>query len=165
MKKFLVVEDDRISSTLLVNFLSNFAVCDSAPNGKAGFELFEKALTAGQPYDLICSDVVMPEVDGHELIRNIRAREAATADVCSPRSRIFMVSTSDATSDITQAILDNDCDDYIVKPFHRDSLKATLLKYDLIEQDTKVKSHQPESVKSMLQKYNFIDQDTDTTRK
>jgi two-component system chemotaxis response regulator CheY len=135
MKKFLIVEDDRVSSKILENFLTNFADCDTAPNATVAFDLFEKSIIDGHPYDLICSDVVMPEVDGHELIRKIREREESLPIIDSIRTRIFMISTSDSPKDMTQAILDNGCDDYVVKPFHRDALKDILQKYDLIDQD------------------------------
>ena len=135
MKRFLIVEDDELSRKILEEFMSGFAVCDTAENGKVGYDLFEKAIMDGHPYDLICSDVVMPVLDGHEMVCNIRAREESLPIVDYIHTMIFMISSSGSPKNMTQAILDNNCDDYIVKPFHRETLKAMLLKYNLIEYD------------------------------
>lgn len=133
VKKFLIVEDDKLSAKILEEFLSEYAVCHSAENGLIGYELFEQAIIDGRPFDLICSDVVMPEMDGHEMVRLIRAREESLPIAGCIRTIIFMISSSDSTKDISQAILDDGCDDYIVKPFRRETLKAMLQKYNLIE--------------------------------
>lgn len=133
MKKFLIVEDDKLSCKILEDFMSDFAACDTAVNGKIAYELFEKAIIDGHPYDLICSDIVMPEMDGHELVRLIREREESLPISGSVRTKIFMISASGAPKDMTQAILDNTCDDYIVKPFQRKTLAAMFLKHNLIE--------------------------------
>lgn len=132
MKRFLIVDDDNLSCKILAEFMSEFAACDTAANGKIGYELFEKAIVDGQPYDLICSDVVMPDYNGHEMVRDIRSREESLPIADYIRTLIFMISSSGSTKDIAQAILDNSCDDYIVKPFRSETLKAMLTKYNLI---------------------------------
>lgn len=133
MKKYLIVEDDELSRKILEDVMSEFAECDSAPDGNVGFKLFEQAILMGQPYDLVCSDVVMPGMDGHDMVCLMRALEESLPVVDYMRSKIFMISSSDSIRDMTQAILENDCDDYIVKPFRRESLKSLLQKYNLIE--------------------------------
>lgn len=133
MKRFLIVEDDKLSCAILEDFLSDYAVCDTAPNGSKGYELFEKAIVEGHPYDLICSDVFMPELDGHEMVCKIRAREESLPIIGYIRTKIFMISSSGSPKDMTQAIIDNNCDDYIVKPFQRETLKALLQRNNLID--------------------------------
>jgi two-component system chemotaxis response regulator CheY len=133
MKRFLIVEDDELSCKVLEDFMSEFATCDTASDGRIGYELFEKAILEGHPYDLICSDLIMPDIDGHELVRLIRDREESLPIVDYIRTKIFVISSSDSPKDMTHAILDNCCDDYIVKPFQRETLKAMLHKYNLIE--------------------------------
>lgn len=133
MKRFLVVEDDELSRKILENFLEEFSECDSAPDGKVGYELFKKAIVDGRPYDLICADVNMPVLDGHKMVSFIRAREKSLPIIDSVRTKIFMISSSSSPEDMTQAILDNDCDDYIVKPFHRETLEALLRRNNLLD--------------------------------
>lgn len=133
MKRFLVVEDDELSRKILESFLSEFASCDSAPDGRVGYELFKQAIVDGRPYDLICADVNMPVLDGHKMVSFIRAREQSLPIIDGVRTVIFMISSSGSAADMTEAILDNDCDDYIVKPFHRETLAAMLRKYHLLD--------------------------------
>lgn len=135
MKRFLIVDDDELSRKILADYMAEFAECSTAPNGKAGYELFEKAILDGKPFDLICSDVLMPEVSGHEMVSRIRAREESLPIAGYIRTRIFMISASGSPKDMSEALLDNNCDDYIVKPFQRTTLKAMLRKYDLIAYD------------------------------
>ena len=132
MKRFLIVDDDLLGLTVLRDFLSEFAQCDGAQNGKVAYEMFEKAVIDGKPYNLICSDVFMPGMDGHELIRKIRDREASLPIQGILRTVIFMISASGSPGDMTHAILDNDCDDYVVKPFQREQVKWLLEKYNLL---------------------------------
>lgn len=133
MKRFLIVEDEHLSLAILNDYFSSFAKCDTATNGKIAYQMFEKAIIDGIPYDLICSDVVMPEMDGHELVRKIRETEKSLPIFDCLRTKVFMISSSGTPSDLTRAILDNDCDDYIVKPFMREHINQLLKKYKLIE--------------------------------
>ncbi|MEI6208674.1 MAG: response regulator [Desulfuromonadales bacterium] len=133
MKRFLIVDDEILSLTILKDFLSEFAHCDGAQNGKTAYEMFEKAVMDGKPYDLICSDIVMPEMGGHELVHKVRDREKSLPVQHLLHTKIFMISTSSTPKDMTCALWDNDCDDYVVKPFQREQLKSLLEKYNLID--------------------------------
>lgn len=134
MKRFLIVEDELVSMEILRFFLSQFAQCDCAHDGKVALEMFEQAIADEKPYHLICSDINMPVMGGHELVRLIRLKEKSLPAQCN-RAFIFMISSSDTPKDMTCAILDNDCDDYVVKPFQLEQLKDVLEKYDLIDSD------------------------------
>jgi two-component system chemotaxis response regulator CheY len=132
MRRFLIAEDEMLSRKILENFFSEFAECDSAEDGLQAFEMFTKAILEGKPYDLVCTDIIMPKLDGHDLIRKIRACEQSLPIQDCIRTKIFVISVSDSSTDMSHALLDCDCDDYVVKPFHRDQLRSLLEKYELI---------------------------------
>jgi two-component system chemotaxis response regulator CheY len=132
MKRYLVVDDDELGRLILQEFLSEFAPCDCAVNGREALEFFEKALEGGSPYDLICVDLVMPEMNGLAFIRKIRAIEKTHPFYTDHRTKIFVISASDSQWDKADLILDNLCEDFISKPFNRNALRANLLKNDLI---------------------------------
>lgn len=135
MKRYLVVEDELISRTILHTFFSEFASCDAAENGAEALELFNKAIIDGAPYDLICTDLIMPVLDGYELITRVRATEDSLPIMGYIRTKIFVISISDSSVDMAHALLECDCDDYIVKPFQRDQLKFLLEKYCLLDKE------------------------------
>lgn len=133
--RFLVAEDEALSRKIMEDFFCEFADCDTAEDGFEAFNLFEKAILDGKPYHLVCTDLNMPKIDGLDLIRKIRACEQSLPIVDYLRTKIFVISSSDYHEDMTRALLDCDGDDYIVKPFRRDQLRAILEKYNLLDHE------------------------------
>jgi len=69
MAKILIAEDDRISQKLaskIVEELGHTAFV--SPHGKHAYE----ALTASNDFDLLLTDIMMPEMDGQQLIQTLR---------------------------------------------------------------------------------------------
>lgn len=132
MNRYLVVDDDEMSRLLLANFLSEFAPCDVAAGGREGLEMFEQAFEAGMPYSLLCVDLLMPEINGHLLIKKVREAERTNPVISDFRTKIFVISSSDSPWDKAETLLEEQCDDYIVKPFNRAHLMENLYRHDLI---------------------------------
>ncbi len=111
--RILLVEDNRRLSDSLKRSLmdDNYAV-DTAYDGQEGEELAE--LT---PYDVIILDVMLPRKDGIEVCRALRNRRIKTP--------ILMLTARDALEDRVLG-LDSGADDYLVKPFEMEELRARL---------------------------------------
>src|SRR5690242_10514905 len=75
--KTLIVEDDFSSRLILQTFLSHYGECHIAVNGREAVEAFRSALESGQAYGLVCMDIMMPEMDGREAVKQVRALEQA----------------------------------------------------------------------------------------
>jgi HPt (histidine-containing phosphotransfer) domain-containing protein len=71
--RMLLVEDNFASRLLLQTFLARYGECHIAVNGREAVEAFRSALELGQSYDLVCMDIMMPEMDGREAVSRIRA--------------------------------------------------------------------------------------------
>jgi CheY-like chemotaxis protein len=71
--KTLIVEDDFTSRLLLQEFLKSYGPTHVAVNGREAVDAVRAALEAGERYSLICLDIMMPLVDGHEALRQIRS--------------------------------------------------------------------------------------------
>jgi two-component system response regulator MprA len=86
-----------------------------AENGRDALEMIRDT-----PPDLVILDLMLPEVDGLEVARRVRAAEEADQ---LPRLPILMLTARDAVPDRI-AGLDVGADDYLVKPFDFDELLA-----------------------------------------
>lgn len=73
--RILVAEDDYASRRLFVAFLSPLGPCDAVENGLDAVEAFEAALEEGNPYDAVCLDLMMPGLDGRQVLVAIRRLE------------------------------------------------------------------------------------------
>lgn len=102
--RILVVDDDRRLLDVVTKGLCEaaFAV-DSACDGEEGLHYAETGV-----YDLIILDIMMPKMDGIELLKTLRAKKM--------RTPILMLTAKDAVEDIVRG-LDAGADDYLVKPF------------------------------------------------
>ena len=103
MFKILIAEDDSelrqlFSHVLIKNGYSVTGVC----NGKEALDALDKGY-----YDLIISDIMMPEMDGYELVSSLR-----TAGYSIP---VMMITATDAFDDMRMGFVSG-TDDYMVKP-------------------------------------------------
>ncbi len=78
----LVVDDDPIVRRSLVGFLTHEGLqVSEAPNVDSALDALDKGTASGTAFDLVITDVAMPERDGRELLREIGRRHPATAVV------------------------------------------------------------------------------------
>jgi CheY-like chemotaxis protein len=119
----LVAEDNDINALLARALLHRLGHRPTiAANGATAVDSFLAATRAGAPYDLVLMDVHMPELDGLEATRRIRAAEAAMS---MPRMRIVAL-TANAFGEDREACLAAGMDDFLVKPLDRDRLADVL---------------------------------------
>ncbi|MBN1760351.1 MAG: response regulator [Chitinispirillaceae bacterium] len=129
--KTLVVEDDFTSRLLLQELLKSFGEVHVAVNGKEAVMAVEKAFTAGESYDLVCLDIMMPEMDGHQALAKIRSLEEARGTVSSEGMKIIMTTALDDVKSVSAAY-EKLCDGYLVKPIDKTKLTAQLKELHLI---------------------------------
>jgi len=129
--KALIVEDNFVNRMLMNEFLKNYGQVDIAVNGNEALEAVHAALEAGTPYDLICLDIMMPEMDGQTALGHIRDLEEARGVISTNGAKVIMTtSMSDVKN--SMSAFHNLCDAYLVKPIERTKLLATLRGLELI---------------------------------
>lgn len=111
----LIVEDDFTSRLLLQSVLSQYGECHIAVNGREAVEAFRAAQAGGQPYHLICMDIMMPEMDGQTALREIRALEEAEGTLSTSGAKIIMVTALDNVKEVVKSF-NSLCDAYVFKP-------------------------------------------------
>ena len=98
--KVLIVEDDKILSNII----------EQAYDGYDGF-VFAK----GNIYDAIILDLMLPEMNGYEVLQKLRANSVLTP--------VLILTAKDSLNDKVKG-LSLGADDYLVKPFEREELIA-----------------------------------------
>lgn len=129
--KSLVVEDDVTCRTIMQAYLSPFGECRLVENGRDALAAIEEAWEQGRPFDLVCLDIIMPEMDGHTVLARIREMEAVRGATPSQAMKVIMTSGAGDMDHIAQAF-EKDCMAYIVKPVLKSTLLETLKELQLI---------------------------------
>ena len=130
--KTLVVEDDFTGRLILHTFLSRYGECHIAVNGREAVDAFGAALESGLGYNLICMDIMMPEMDGREAVRQIRAMEEARGILSTHGAKIIMTTAVPEVKDALQCFK-HLCDAYLVKPINLFELLKEIKSYQLIQ--------------------------------
>lgn len=128
----LIVEDDFVSRILLQELLKKMGTADSVSNGKEAISKCIKAIENENVYDLICLDIMMPEMDGKVALKKIRELEDNARLSFSKRSKIIMTTALGDVENVMDAFYQL-CDGYIVKPFTQKQLNEELKRLCLIE--------------------------------
>ena len=117
MKQALVIDDARAMRSILAKFLAElgFQVREAASGLEALVEIRRKPIP-----DLVLVDWNMPEMDGCEFLRKIRAEEQF-ADV-----PVMMV-TTESEMDRVSIALDAGANEYLMKPFDKETLLEKLM--------------------------------------
>ncbi|MBW2604221.1 MAG: response regulator [Deltaproteobacteria bacterium] len=128
--KILIAEDDFVSRKLLNMILAPLGEVDIAVNGQEAFIAVKMAFENNESYDLICLDILMPEVDGIMALKNIRQLEAQKGVTLEKRSKIIMTSAVSDKKYVVAAVQSN-CDGFLVKPIIKDRLFDEIRKHGL----------------------------------
>jgi DNA-binding response OmpR family regulator len=111
MPHILVIDDDESVTSVLKRGLSYEGYRVSTANsGNEGLRIARETTP-----DLVILDIMMPSIDGFEVLRRFRAAD--------PQLPVIMLTAKDATSDQVEG-LESGADDYVVKPFSFEVLAA-----------------------------------------
>jgi two-component system, chemotaxis family, chemotaxis protein CheY len=128
--RILVVEDDTASSFVLTTFLKPLGETIAAADGKAGIEAFREAHAEGRPFDLVCLDIMMPQLDGQGVLRALRAYEEEKKIDRKKSARVIMTTALGDKLNLIEAL--PRCDAYLQKPIDRKELLFYIKKFGLL---------------------------------
>lgn len=113
--KILIAEDDKDSRELLSWLLQKLGYeVVATENGKEAWEAYRRGR-----FRLVISDLLMPDIDGLELVRRIRAQKQAKY------TYIILITALIGKKDYLEG-MEAGADDFVTKPFDPDELKARL---------------------------------------
>lgn len=130
--KTLIVEDDFLARSLLSTLLSEYGPCHVAVNGREALEAVESAFDSGDPYDLICLDIMMPVMDGQQALAEIRRMEEVRGIKGLDAIKVIMITAIDDSKNIMQAFRQGLCEAYLTKPLDRNKLLTHIRELGLV---------------------------------
>jgi len=129
--KTLIVEDDFVSRRLLQVILYSYGECHIAVNGTEAVRALELSYEENSPYDLVCLDIMMPDMDGHEVLKRLNSlREKNPQYADSPK--VVITSALGDRDNVFQAFR-KQCDAYMVKPIEKEYFLAKLAELGVIK--------------------------------
>lgn len=131
MLRSLIVDDDFNTRNLLQHFLSPFCSCDIAVDGRECLDAFTSALAAENPYDLICLDIDMPQLDGHQTLVAIRELEASKGIFVGRGAKVIMTSAHREPAHVMGSFHEG-CEGYLMKPILRERVVEQLAKLGIL---------------------------------
>ena len=129
--KILVVDDVALNCRVLSALLAPHGQIVAVNTGHEAVDAFRHAWAVNAPFNLICLDIMLPDLDGVKVLQVLRKMEEAMKVEAGQRVRILMVSALMDSKVILHA-RESGCDGYILKPVTMKTLEQSLKHMGLI---------------------------------
>ena len=129
--RFLVVDDDFETRLLVQKMLNPFGQVDVATDGEEGIMAFTTSLKEGNPYSLITLDILMPNMDGQQTLRELREIEKEWGIKTDKQIKVLMITGLDDSEEVHNAFSFGETTRFIEKPINRAVLLAEIIKLGL----------------------------------
>ena len=129
--KILLAEDDFVTRKYMSNFLSKYGECDVTVDGMEAVDAFLMALEDGEPYDLVCLDIMMPVMDGYQALVGIRNLEKENNIPEEKAVKVIMTTALNEEKNVKMAF-ELGCTIYSGKPIDQERYDQALRKLGLI---------------------------------
>ena len=112
MKVLLIEDESKVANFISMGLLEEGYIVDMAADGRKGLHFINES-----SYDIILLDLMIPEIDGLEVLKTIRAQGIDTP--------VLIITAKSSKEDVVKG-LDTGSDDYLTKPFSFDELLARI---------------------------------------
>jgi DNA-binding response OmpR family regulator len=112
MKVLLVEDESKVAHFISRGLQEEGYIVDVAPDGRKGLQCINETV-----YDIVLLDLMIPEIDGLELLKLMRAKGVDTP--------VLIITAKSSKEDVVKG-LDTGSDDYLTKPFSFDELLARI---------------------------------------
>lgn len=154
--RFLVVDDLEASRHLMKRLIRRQfpeAMIDEAENGEQAL-----AMSQANPPDIVALDVMMPDIDGHEVCRRIKSDPATRSTL------VLMVSGYMTDSQARISGLQIGADSYICKPFENEEFTAQIVALQRIRQTDRALTEERERLLAELERRKIIERELEAAK-
>ncbi|NDV27305.1 response regulator [Desulfovibrio sp. JC010] len=131
--KILIVEDELASRKFLTYVMAGYGECTSAVNGIEAVDEFTRALESGERYDLICMDIMMPEMDGQEALKRIRGIETDNGIAPHLETKVLMTTALKDPSNVVEAYYKGGASIYLTKPLDGEKIGEAMVELGFLK--------------------------------
>ena len=131
LNRILIVDDGATSRVVLIGVLQQHGECVTTDNGLDGVKLYEEALEKNQPFHLVFLDLILPKMDGHEVLKTIRTLEKQYKLPVEKLAKIIISTASYEKKDLDRALAGK-CNHYLLKPLQEEKIQKALRQLKLI---------------------------------
>ena len=126
--RILIVEDDAAGSFVLKKFLEPVGEVELAKDGEAAVEQFKSALENDNPFHLVFLDIMLPKLDGQDVLKKIRMFEKDRGVKPVDSAKVVMTTALSDPNNVLNAFNEGRADSYLVKPIEHVKLMQELKK-------------------------------------
>ena len=128
--KILIVDDDPVNQKYLSAVLSSYGEIDLAKDGVEATEKVRAGYASDQPFDVVFLDIMMPKMDGHETLQEIRKIEGDRRVDRQKQMKVIMVTALGDKENVLSAFSEG-CEFYLVKPFKQNKITQLMEELEL----------------------------------
>jgi two-component system, chemotaxis family, chemotaxis protein CheY len=129
----ILIADDEFSSRLLLeDILSPLGDCKIVENGREVVETVTAFFDQGKHFDLICLDIMMPEMNGQEALNEIRRLEKEGGVASQDEAVVIMITALNSLQTVVDSFEGGGCSAYLTKPVTKKALMDKLKNYGLV---------------------------------
>lgn len=121
----LIVEDDLVCRKVLQKLLAGYGTVEAVTCGNDALIAIQQARDNGVAFQLICLDIDMPDMTGHQVLAQLRREEDGRKCPPDQRLRVLMTSGHSQPENVV-ASFHNRCDGFLVKPVNPHKLAERL---------------------------------------
>ena len=121
----LIIEHDLECRRILCETLKQYGECCFAENRDDGIDVFREAWMTGKPFQLVCLDIMMPNMEGTELLHLIHASVSGMMLEGYTQPQILLTTSMTDTANVAE-YYQKICDYHLTKPITIEELQETL---------------------------------------
>ncbi|GAB7023458.1 response regulator [Salidesulfovibrio brasiliensis] len=124
--RILVVEDIMINREFLKMLMEQRGECVCVESGEEAVTVFAEALKQGNPFDVVFLDIMLPGINGHQVLEKFRELEDKAGVDRGDEAHVIVTTAIDDDASASRAFIHGRAVSYITKPVREDKIDEEL---------------------------------------